>query len=248
MWITLAESVRGTSHVEANTECQDHCEISEGIHGDPGAMLFAVADGAGSAKFSAIGSRLAVAELCARIRTLPMAPELVTRETLTEIVAEIRARFNLEAKTLGCDVRDLSTTLLAGCVSEKASWFFQIGDGAIVGLKDGAYSALTWPTNGEYANSTVFVVSDDWGAQFQFVSLPGRLTEISAFTDGIQDLILVHAEKAVHAPFLRDLFSQIRAVADSKALAAPLRKFLDSKAVNERTDDDKTLVLSCWID
>lgn len=248
MWISLAESVRGTSHVETNTECQDYCAIAEGIHSDPCAILFALADGAGSAKFSAIGAKLVVSEFCARIRASPIAPEFVTRETLATLITEIRACVIAEAQAIGCDVRELSSTLLAGCVSEKTSWFFQIGDGAIVALKDGIYSALTWPTNGEYANSTVFLVSDDWEKHSQFVSVAAPLTEVSAFTDGMQDLILVHSEKSVHGPFLRDLFSQIRTIADSKALAAPLRLFLDSKPVNQRTDDDKTLVLLCWID
>ncbi len=211
-------------------------------------MLFALADGAGSAKFSAIGSKIVVSEFCTRLRALPLAPELVSRDIIAALVRDIRERIKTEAEILGCDVRELSATLLAGCVSEKASWFFQIGDGAIVGFKDGTYSALTWPTNGEYANSTVFVVSEDWEKHCQFVSVAARLTEVSAFTDGLQDLILLHADKSVHTPFLRDLFSQIRAIADAKILATPLRTFLESKPVNERTDDDKTLVLSCWID
>lgn len=248
MWLSLGESVRGTSHVESETECQDWCEVSQGSNPDPGALLFALSDGAGSAKHSAIGAKLVVTEFCSNVRSTTITPEAVTRETVIDVVRRIRERITSEAGTIGCDTRELSATLLAGFVSDKASWFVQIGDGAIVIGDNDAYTALTWPTNGEFANSTIFVVSEDWERYCQFVSIARKPREIAAFTDGMQDLILLHANRSVHGPFLRDLFSTMRAIGDPAALAAPLRTFLDSKRVNERTDDDKTLVLSCWID
>lgn len=248
MWISLAESVCGTSHAGSNTECQDYCEIATGIHNDPSAILFALSDGAGSAKYSAMGAKLVVSQFCERVRALEVDASQVTRETIVAVVKEIRPKLEEKAKEFSCDTRELAATLLAGCATARGSWFFQIGDGAICGLIDGAYTPITWPVNGEFANTTVFVSSADWETDCQFESKPSRVPEIAAFTDGMQDLILQHSDKSVHAPFLSDLFRKIRSVGKAQALKEPLRLFLDSKAVNERTDDDKTLVLSCWID
>lgn len=248
MWVAVAASVRGTSHVESNTDCQDSCELVEGHAHDAAGLVFSLSDGAGSAKHSEVGSRLITGEFCQKVKAMGASPESVGRETVIGLVREIRASLVAEAAKLGCEPKELAATVIGGCISEKQSWFFQIGDGAIAGLVDDVYTAITWPINGEYANSTVFLTSSDWEEHAQFVSKPFRIAEVAAFTDGMQDLILQHSDRSVHAPFLRDMFGKMRALPDSKALVPPLRGFLDSKAVNERTDDDKTLVLACWID
>jgi hypothetical protein len=40
------------------------------------------------------------------------------------------------------------------------------------------------------------------------------------------------------------MFARLRAATGSERLAEGLRQFLDSPAVNQRSDDDKTLVLA----
>jgi hypothetical protein len=68
-------------------------------------------------------------------------------------------------------------------------------------------------------------------------------------TDGLQMLSLVYASKQVHDPFFEPMFTVLRS-AESEALQQlddQLHRFLDSPEVNNRTDDDKTLVLATRI-
>jgi hypothetical protein len=57
-------------------------------------------------------------------------------------------------------------------------------------------------------------------------------------------LALNFATKTAHQPFFLPMFQSIRGTQDANDLQIPLRQFLDSEAVNARTDDDKTLVLA----
>jgi hypothetical protein len=68
--------------------------------------------------------------------------------------------------------------------------------------------------------------------------------ELALFTDGLQMLALHFASRSAHRPFFEPLFTTLREAANPEALGGPLREFLDSPAVNERTEDDKTLVLA----
>ncbi len=44
------------------------------------------------------------------------------------------------------------------------------------------------------------------------------------------------------------MFGAVRSTRDEVGLKQALIEFLNSDAVNERTDDDKSLVLACWED
>jgi hypothetical protein len=63
-------------------------------------------------------------------------------------------------------------------------------------------------------------------------------------TDGLQRLALDFTARTPHLPFFQPLFAALRAAPDVESLAGPFREFLDSQRINERTDDDKTLVLA----
>lgn len=246
MWLHLAESAIGTSHLEANTECQDYCGSRIGTSTDESALIFAVADGAGSARFSRIGAQLTVDRFLAEIACFPIGTDAVTRNDVAAVCEKIRNALMSEAHARGCPLRELSATLLGGCISRESAWFCQIGDGGIVLRHEGKYQPVTWPSSGEYVNQTTFITSDEWLDDFQFAPVLAEIEAAAAFTDGLQDLILVHADKSVHAAFFDPMLTTMRRVADSTMLAPALRAFLESKAVNERTDDDKTLVLACW--
>ena len=55
-WRTVAVSEVGASHLKDDLPCQDACRV----HVTPSTLIACVADGAGSGKHSAIGSRAAV--------------------------------------------------------------------------------------------------------------------------------------------------------------------------------------------
>lgn len=71
----------------------------------------------------------------------------------------------------------------------------------------------------------------------------------AAFSDGIQRLALHLATNSVHEPFFAPFFKVLNdATAEQEdQLQQALIKFLNSDAVNERTDDDKTLALASLV-
>jgi hypothetical protein len=77
-----------------------------------------------------------------------------------------------------------------------------------------------------------------------FRSLEQRVDELALFTDGLQPLALHYASRTVHAPFFVPMFDSLRRSTDIDGLESPLKQFLKSKPVIDRTDDDKTLMLA----
>ena len=249
MWRVLARSVVGTSHRRLGTGCQDSCFVHRMSVGDEPCLVVACADGAGSASEGAAGAALACEAFCLcardglstglRIADVDQARMLCWYQQVRDNLAEEAARRALP-------VRELACTLLTAIVSPRAGVFAQVGDGAIVLGADHSYRVVTWPVPGEYANETTFITADAFDRAFEFVRWPGRVSELALLTDGLQRLALSYANKSVHAPFFAPMFQALLGAEDPDFLAADLERFLDSPAVNERTDDDKTLVLAIW--
>ena len=73
-----------------------------------------------------------------------------------------------------------------------------------------------------------------------------RIDEVALFSDGLQRLALHYQTRTAHAGFFKPMLATLRAApADAlESLSTQLAAYLSSPAVNERTDDDKTLVLA----
>jgi len=130
--------------------------------------------------------------------------------------------------------------------SPHATLVLQIGDGGVVlDVGSGLEIAVT-PMGGEYANMTHFVTDDDALEVLatRVYAVPAR--RVAAFSDGIQRLALNLASNTPHEPFFAPFFDGLARVRPEQEaqLEAALRRFLASPAVNERTDDDKTLALA----
>jgi len=213
-------------------------------------MIACVADGAGSAKHSAVGSALACEsiadsaekylELHGDFNKLQLDIVLAWCETLRE---KIRAA----ADAQGCQFREMATTLCAAILSPKGSIFFQIGDGAITVGNNGVYGVVFWPQSGEYANVTNFMTSDKFRNELEFQATTRKFTEIALFTDGIERLALNFESQTPHLPFFQPLFKAVRLSANGDSLATDLGQFLQSESVKNRSDDDKTLILATQV-
>jgi hypothetical protein len=246
MWKLLFQSVRGPAHVRGGLPCQDASlvRLRRTPHGP--VLILACSDGAGSAPFADVGSALAcrgvVRLATAAIQSGHLAA--VTRDTVLGWAEQLRSDFGAAALARGAWRHDLACTLLLALVGEDAAVFAQVGDGVIVAPHDGGYRAVFWPQSGEYANSTNFVTDDDLADSLDFAAHAGPVDEVALLTDGLQSLALNLAAKTVHGPFFRPMFARLRAARPGEGLAAGLRRFLDSPAVNARSDDDKTLILA----
>jgi hypothetical protein len=250
-WRLAAASSMGTSHAKLGTLCQDAnaCEVLLSATGE--ALLVAVvADGAGSAVRSGDGARLACALILDEARMLwALGGDLayLTREVVCDWLVRFQSEIGIRAEPEGLAPRDFACTLLVAMVGDDRAAFFQIGDGAMV-VSDGDddYAWIFWPDNGEYENLTFFATDPQAADRLRFDTCDRCIDEIALFSDGLQRLALHYQTRTAHSPFFRSLFSAVRA-ADSESpesLSGKLAAYLSSPPVNERTDDDKTLILA----
>jgi hypothetical protein len=258
MWKLVSESVAGVSHVKRGEPCQDFAgaKVVRRRGGEP-VLVVACADGAGSAALGGEGARHACDEVLRRASLEVeggLAVPAVDPGRMLGWYAAARGVVEAAAAAHGAtDLRELACTLLVAVVGEAEAAFAQVGDGAIVVLEDGAeaggdgdYKPVFWPQTGEYANTTNFLTGPDYEKKVAFAALDVAVDELALFTDGLQTLALRIAEHRAHGPFFAPLFRTLRAARgpDTEPLREPLRRFLDSPRVNERTEDDKTLVLA----
>ncbi|HEV3436661.1 MAG TPA: protein phosphatase 2C domain-containing protein, partial [Gemmata sp.] len=120
----------------------------------------------------------------------------------------------------------------------------QLGDGAAVVSKDERYLPVFWPQSGEYANTTYFLTDPSFEKHVEFARWDEMVSEFAIMTDGLQRLALDYSTKLGHRGFFHPLFRDLRASVASDQLDGPLAEFLDCPRVNQRTDDDKTLILA----
>lgn len=248
-WRTVAVSVPGISHIEQDLPCQDECWSEASPPESRSRLLIVVADGAGSAQAGDVGARLCVETVVqAAHEHFARADAPLDETTARAIFARAREAILGHAATQSLMPRDLASTLVCALFDGQCGVVFQIGDGALV-LKgtDGMWIPIA-PMNGEYANSTRFVSDDDALNQVAVVLIEKPVTQIAAFTDGIQSIGVHRASGQPHPPFFQPLFDTLaRAGTESEdALAHGLQSFLSSDGVNQRTDDDKTLALAVW--
>ncbi|MBE7157788.1 MAG: protein phosphatase 2C domain-containing protein [Rhodospirillales bacterium] len=244
-WHCVGASVLGTSHRQTGKPCQDYCSWQFATLGEEAVAIIALADGAGSAARSEEGSRLVVETLLHEASRYEGSPKQITDDDAAEWLHNVRRTIEAHAIEEGCAVDAFHATALLAVLGEMRSVFVQVGDGGWVVEDKEGFRAATWPQTGEYANVTVFVTSDDALAKMQFVVIDEEITAVAGFTDGVQSMCLDLAARNPHAPFFDRVFAPLHTCKDASDLHAPLIVLLDSAVVNQRTDDDKTLVLAC---
>jgi hypothetical protein len=246
MWRILAQSVTGTSHATRATPCQDAHATAVVEAADGPALVVAVADGAGSARFAEVGAGAACRVLLAESRAELAGTGVgqLTRDTLVRWLLAARSELVRLADERAVRPRELACTAILAVVGTATAAFAQVGDGAaVVPDKDG-YAAVFWPALAEYANVTDFLTDEGIEDHIVGETLTARIDELAVFSDGLQRLALDYATRRGHAGFFAPLFTTLRDHSAPEQLAEPLRGFLDSPQVNARTDDDKTLVLA----
>jgi len=155
------------------------------------------------------------------------------------------------ARMAGCRRKDFACTLLAAFVGQDRAAYLQIGDGAIVVSREGQggakeYDWVFWPDQGEYANETYFATGSYAADKLQFVARYEQVEEVALFSDGIQNMVLDYKTRTASAAFFRPMFGAVRKLdpGHSSELSTHLIKYLGSRQILSRTDDDKTLILA----
>lgn len=250
-WRYVAASVPGTSHIEAAQPCQDACEVKQAVTPDGEEFLVLIAsDGAGSALFSQEGSQIVcqfLSDKLCRLIAGGWTPDQITHRRAQVYLRYVSAAIDRIARERGLNKRDFAATLLMAIIGDEYAIFAQLGDGAIVIDSAEGYRPIFWPQSGEYANTTYFVTDKTAIHHLAFQTIEQSVNEIAVLTDGIQGIALQYEIKSAHQPFFKPLFGSLRQ-APVEALSSMnehLAAFLNSGRVNERTADDKTLILAC---
>jgi serine/threonine protein phosphatase PrpC len=249
-WRFAAASVRGTSHEKAGTRLQDAKRCLE-IAGDGAASSLAliVSDGAGSAAFGGEGASLVCRTLAAAVRAnIRQQGELPDEETIHSWIDEVRDRIQVCAEKRSLTQRDFAATLVLVIATPKGILTAHIGDGAAVGRSRSLreWQVLSPPARGEYA-ATTFFVTDDPEPQLRITCHDADYDAIAVFTDGIEDLVIDRVSGKASPGFFEPMTRPVAASPSpgrNRELSDKLAAYLSSDRLNERTDDDKTLIIA----
>ncbi|MEP7198075.1 MAG: PP2C family serine/threonine-protein phosphatase [Saprospiraceae bacterium] len=252
-WKAVGAKSIGSSHIYKNKSCDDSISfaIINSLNTDE-TLVAIISDGAGSAKYGGLAARYTTWYFINRLKSILYNGNEINKNTIYSLLEDIY--YSLEAKSNKKSVKlsDFSCTVIGCLLFTDLSILFHIGDGAIV-INDGtgAYICNSWPKNGEYVNTTHFLTDDSNLSNLRIAELDYPINEISLFTDGLQSLALNFISKTVHKPFFDSFFPSLRKVtkyADLLILNRKLKEYLSSSIINEKTDDDKTLLLATRIE
>jgi protein phosphatase 2C-like protein len=250
VWRPIAQSAQGRSHAADENPCQDSHIVRLIGEGAAQTLIACVGDGAGSAKFSDVGSNIictTVVDNAAKFFELGGRAEDLGKADVLRWCTVARRKIKSAARSRLTEPRQMATTMLGAVFTPTCAAFFQVGDGAIVLRRNGVYGVAFWPQTGEYANSTNFVTSDNYKKRLEFFKSKTPFEDVALMTDGLERLALRFDTYTPHPPFFDPLFRALRATEDYSGLNDALGKFLSSDPVRERSDDDTTLILASRI-
>lgn len=252
-WSTVYASVIGTSHLKTGAPCQDasQCRTIK-LADEQEVFIGIVSDGAGSASHSQVGSEIAVNMFLKKFTEIIQIEDdiyKIDKDCILNFLNEVRLRIFEIAESEGLSAREFACTILGAIVGLNHSIFFQIGDGAIVISETGSndYGWIFWPQHGEFANQTNFITQDNVAEVFEFCYLNKSFYNIALFTDGMERLILDFSNQSVFAPSLNSIFEWLQnnlQINPDENPSLALTTYLNSSFINDRTDDDKSLIMA----
>jgi serine/threonine protein phosphatase PrpC len=258
-WKAVVGSAIGTSHQDQEIPCQDygHYRIFNDV------IVGAVADGAGSAKYSNVGSGLTVKTVlkylgriseylqkrkhCGQKISQPLSKEEATKLFAGAVKTAI-AKLQKQADKEDYSINDLACTLLVFVATPDWVAAMQIGDGFIVlRSQNSEYQLLFQPDKGEFVNETTFITSTNAVKDMQVEVISEKQEFICASTDGLEKVAIRLSDWKPFSPFFKPLEEYLHEPVNPEEENKYLTEFLNSERLNSRTDDDKTLLL-CLFD
>lgn len=249
-WRIAHASAIGTAHINQGTECQDRfaCEIVETKNGE--VLIAVVADGAGSTTDGQIGAEIAcrffVEEVADFLKSRDASVGSLSLEFGKFWISFFQQKIAGTAKSAKKNVRDYASTLVGAAIGKNHSAFFQIGDGGAVFSTSGeakSYQFAITPQESEYVNVTEFLTDEAAVEKLRFELIAERIEDLILFSDGIFAVAVEYQTNQPHEPFLIPMIAPLRN-GNGKDLNEKLVNFLSSPKMNEKTDDDKTIILA----
>lgn len=257
-WRTVTRCVPGSRHMNEGLSCQDY----GGDRTLNQVLIGAVADGAGSAAHAEVGAQLATTIILDYLEasekwlqkqqsswlTLPNEHvKEVAQEFFTKAVKYILKKLDQQVQANRYEMQDVACTLIAFVATPHSIAAMQIGDGFIVvRLKDQNYTLMFQPDKGEYANQTTFLTSPNALSTMKTQVVFGSQSFICAATDGLESVAIRRSDWTPFSPFFNPLEEFMAETVNPDQNDGYLVDFLTSERLNQRTNDDKTILLCLY--
>lgn len=235
-----ATTVAGASHLEHGQPCQDYVAKIR----SRGFAAVALADGAGSARHSALGARIVIASTLKLLRTeFHSLLEIGGEPCAERIIQRLQYGLDRYAQRQGIVRGELASTLLFVATDGREYLCGQVGDGRIARCNADCSVAtpVFEPAKGEYFNQTVFVTDPD---ALDHCELEwGELDHIGGFalmSDGTEES-LYQRRAGTFAPALLKMFGWLDRRSEATVRAALTRNLRE--ILSQRTGDDLGLAL-----
>lgn len=258
VWRVAKASATGQAHINQNTGCQDSlsCRIINST-ADGEVLTAVIADGAGSAEKGFQGAEIACKlfndEVSAFLEIAGASVKSLTEDFGKRWISYFQQKIAETARAEERNPRDYASTLVAAVIGETTAVFYQIGDGGIVvsdsGLP-GSYRFAVAPADSEYVNMTDFITDPEATERIRYNLIEEKVEDLILFSDGIFPVAVDYQTNRPHEPFLMPMIAPLRNSDSSNGNGAgsdlneKLEKFLASPKLNEKTDDDKTIILA----
>ena len=251
-WRVAAASVIGAAHLNQNTVCQDRLLFRQIETAKDGAILIAaVADGAGSTSRGQIGAEIACQTFVEQTADFLQSGNAAVGSLNAEFgkfwIEYFQTRIEKIAAEEKQELREFASTLVAAIIGDKTAVFYQVGDGAAVFSGDGnkeSYRFGIAPEDAEYVNMTEFLTDETAAESLRFVRVEECIEDVILFSDGIFPVAVDYQKNQPHEPFLMPMIAPLRNGGAANDLNEKLENFLASPKLNEKTDDDKTIILA----
>ncbi|MCM1176205.1 MAG: protein phosphatase 2C domain-containing protein [Bacteroides sp.] len=177
-WIVVGASVIGRGHVESNMHCQDSNTYADLGNGWGIAIT---SDGAGSAKYSHVGSKIVVTRTKSYFEQLilgsswykdnALPDDLTWSKLVFKALKAVRNDLQKFADGKQVKLESFAATVIVVVHTPNGLLVAHIGDGR-AGYQDqsGTWHSVITPHKGEEANQTIFITSDFWNIPFYEMS------------------------------------------------------------------------------
>jgi len=273
-WKIVGASTLGKAHIESETPCQDahNFDLLDNLHG-----IAIVSDGAGSCENSQIGSKFVVEKTMKQMKTLLQNHPLLKedydpkenewRDLMFKEIKILQDGLNDLAEEQGVDYKSLSCTFILLLFSPHRILSCHIGDGraGYLGHK-GDWKSLFSPFKGEQVGQTVFITSDIFNGNEEFIETTIVNDAIHSFTllsDGCELACWKCYDKHIdeefyfdpnepYSGFFNPCISALKSMhcdkLSQKDIHLKWSKFLESgNETFEKEMDDKTMILGTII-
>lgn len=239
IWKLASAYVTGRGHLAKNIPCQDRTYQLIRNHSSGTLYGLALADGAGSCKFSHIGAEIVTKDVLTYLKS-NFATLLKIKSASNKVLNYVEDRIAFEARKREIQSKDLSSTLLFVVVKNGTYIAGHIGDGVIGCIdKKNKVSVLSHPDNGEYSNYTFFTTSKNYPNRLKIMK--GETADILGFilmSDGTANSLYDNRNKllaSVNADIINWLDN-----GNSQEIEAVIKGNLDT-VIKEKTHDDCSL-------